>query len=349
MSSTETRGTSLATGRRNSGDLGQLLLRPEVTAIIGAITVFIFFAIIAGDQGFLTFSGTKNYLQVASMIGIIAVPVTLLMIAGEFDLSVGVAIGCTAMITAYTITELEMPLLVALAFGLFVGALIGFANGILVVWLGIPSFLVTLGMMFVLRGLTLAGALSIIGTTQIFGMNRALSGDWFAPLFSGSLFGFPASIFWWLGLSLLGAYVLTRTKYGNWIYATGGDREAAVKMGIPVRRLKIVLFMLCGMSAAIVGTLNMLYVDLTEATQGLGREFEAITAVVVGGTAIMGGMGSPIGTIFGALIFGMISQGFFYTNISDSWFYSVVGTTLLVAVIINNYTRQAALTGRRAK
>lgn len=336
-------------GRPASGGLKSLLLRPEVTAMISTLAVFLFFAAIAGNEGFLSFSGTKNYLQVAALIGIIATPVTLLLIAGEFDLSVGTLIGTTGIAIAYAVTVLGWPLIAAMGLGFFIAAVVGVFNGVFVVRIGIPSFLVTLGTMFLLRGLTLAGTLSIIGTTQVFGLKKILAGDPLYILFSATIFGLPVSIFWWLGLSLLAAYLLANTKYGNWIYAVGGDRNAALKMGIPVARLKIALYVLTSSSAVIVAMLNMFYVDLAEASQGFGREFEAITAAVVGGTAITGGLGSPIGTIFGALIFGMINQGFFYTNISDSWFYSVVGATLLAAVVINNYTRRAALRQGRAK
>lgn len=331
------------------GGLKGLLLRPEVTAMVSTVAVFAFFAIIAGHQGFLTFNGTKNYLQVAALIGIIATPVTLLLIAGEFDLSVGTLIGTTGIAVAYAIVMLGWPLLAAMALGFGIAAVVGTVNGFLVVRIGIPSFLVTLGTMFVLRGVTLAGTLATVGTTQIFGMKKKLAGDPLYIAFSANIYGLPVSIFWWIGLSLVAAYVLANTRYGNWIYAVGGDRQAAMKMGIPVARLKIGLYIVTSSSAVVVAMLNMFYVDLAEASQGFGREFEAITAAVVGGTAITGGIGSPIGTIFGALIFGMINQGFFYTNISDSWFYSVVGATLLAAVIINNYTRRAALQQAKAR
>lgn len=327
--------------------MASILLRPEITALASTIAVFLFFAILAGDQGFLTFDGTKNYLQVAALIGIIAAPVTLLLIAGEFDLSVGIMIGASGILIAYPVTALHWPLWAAVGLSVVAALAVGFINGFIVVRLGIPSFLVTLGMMFMLRGVSLAGTLEVAGTTQIFGLKKALAGDWLYLLFSVRIFGLPISIFWWLAVSCLAAYVLTNTRAGNWIYAAGGDRDASEKMGVPVAKVKIALFMLTSVSAVMVAMLNMFYVDIAEAQQGLGREFEAITAAVVGGTAITGGFGSPLGTICGALIFGMINQGFFYTNINNSWFYSVVGATLLAAVVINSYTRRAALRGGR--
>ncbi len=325
------------------------ILRPEFTALISTIAVFLFFAIVAGNAGFLTFVGTRNYLQVAAMIGIVGTPITLLLVAGEFDLSVGTMIGAAGVIVAYPIVNLGWPLWAATGLGLGVAALVGIINGLLIVRVNIPSFLVTLGMMFVLRGLGLAGSLIIAGTTQVFGIKAKLAGDPLLHLFAGTLFDLPVSIYWWVGLALLGAHVLGNTRFGNWILAAGGDRDAAAKMGIPVARVKIILYVLTAMAAVLVGMLNMFYVDMADVGQGLGKEFEGITAAVVGGTAITGGLGSPIGTVIGALMFGMISQGFFYTDINDSWFYAIVGGMLLAAVVINTYARRAALLQRGRK
>jgi simple sugar transport system permease protein len=323
-----------------------VLLRPELTALVSTIAVFAFFAIVAGNAGFLTQVGTKNYLQVAAMIGIIGTPVTLLLVAGEFDLSVGTMIGAAGIVVAYPIAIFGWPLWAAAGLGFAFAAMIGAVNGLIVVRLTIPSFLVTLGMMFILRGLGLAVTLIVAGTTQIYGLKARLTTDLLYPLFVGNVYGLPVAFFWWVALALLGAHILSNTRFGNWILAAGGDADAAAKMGVPVHRVKVVLYMLTSMSAVIVAMLNMFYVDMAEVGQGLGKEFEGITAAVVGGTAITGGIGSPIGTAIGALMFGMISQGFFYTDINDSWFYAIVGGMLLFAVVINTLTRRAALRAR---
>ncbi len=323
-----------------------MVLRPEMTALVSAIVVFVFFAVTAGNAGFLTLVGTRNYLQVAAMIGIVGTPVTLLLVAGEFDLSVGTMIGAAGIVVAYPIVTLGWPLWAAVLAGLAFAGIVGAFNGLIVTRLTIPSFLVTLGTMFVLRGLGLAVSLVVAGTTQIYGLKAKLAGDWLYNMLVGTVFGMPVALFWWIGLALLGAYVLERTRFGNWILASGGDPDAAAKMGVPVHRVKIALFMLTAMSAVLVAMLNMFYVDVADVGQGLGKEFEAITAAVVGGTAITGGLGSPIGTAIGALMFGMISQGFFYTDINDSWYYAVMGGMLLIAVVINTLTRRAALRSR---
>jgi simple sugar transport system permease protein len=326
--------------------LRAVFLRPELTALVGVSLVFAFFALAAGNSGFLSFTGTKNYLQVAAEIGIIATPVTVLLVAGEFDLSVGTMIAAAGISVAYPISFFGWPLWAALCSGLAVATVVGSINGLLVVRLGMPSFLATLGMMFVLRGVTLGVTLFITGATQIFRLKESLAGDPLLRLFSGTPFGLPVALYWWLASVAIAAHVLANTRYGNWIYASGGDRDAAVKMGIPVASLKIALFIATATAAVIVATVQMFYVDLTDVSQGLGKEFEAITAAVVGGAAISGGIGSPIGTAFGTLMFGMISQGFFYTDINDNWYYAFVGAMLIGVVTINNYTRRAAMRAR---
>jgi simple sugar transport system permease protein len=327
--------------------LRAIILRPELTALVSTVAVFAFFAINAGNQGFLTFTGTRNYLQVAANIGIIASPVTLLLVAGEFDLSVGTMVGAAGIAVAFPVVHFGWPLWAGLANGLFVAIIIGCVNGVLTVRLGIPSFLATLGMMFFLRGLTLAVTLMLTGTTQIYQIKSALKGDFLLPVFAGTVKGLPVSIFWWLGVVLVCAYFLSHTRFGNWIYASGGEREAAMKMGVPVEALKIGLYVATAAAAVIVAIVNMLFADLAEVGQGAGKEFEAIVAAVVGGAATTGGLGSPIGTALGTLMFGMISQGFFYTNINDNWFYSFVGAVLVFAVVANKYARKVAMRPRR--
>ena len=326
-----------------------LILRPEVTAVAGTVLVFAFFGLYAGDAGFLSFVGTRNYLEVSTSIGIIAVPVTLLLIAGEFDLSVGVMVGATGMAAGYTIVFLDGPLWAGLLTGGALAALIGMINGFVVVRIGIPSFLVTLAMMFIIRGVGLALAILVTDTSYIFQVRNTARDDLLFPLFSGTIGGLNAGLAWWVGLTFLAAYVLENTRFGNWIYACGGDREAALKMGVPVEAVKITLYVMTAMGAMLVAVLNMMIVDQADIAQGRWKELEGIAAAVIGGAAITGGFGSPIGTFFGALMFGMVSQGFFYTDINDNWFFAFVGGILLVAVIVNKYIREAAARPTRSR
>jgi simple sugar transport system permease protein len=323
------------------------LVRPELTALVGTVAVFAYFAVTAGDNGFLTYAGVRNFLTVAAEIGIVATFVTLLLVAGEFDLSVGVVIGATGVAVAYCVIEMGWPFWSAIIVGIVLATAIGLINGLFIVKMGIPSFLVTLSMMFLLRGASLGLLQGATGRTQVFGIKDALKGNILLPLFDSNVGGWvPVSILWWIGLALVAAYVLNRTRFGNWIYAAGGDRNAAAKMGVPVDRVKILLFIATSISALIVSLLAMMVINQADLVQGGGKEFEAITAAVIGGAAMSGGLGSPLGTLFGALLIGIVSQGFFYTDIANNWYYAFVGTVLMVAVIINMYSRRATMRSR---
>lgn len=327
--------------------VGRVLLRPELTAVLGTIVVFCYFAIVAGDAGFLTSVGTRNYLSIAAEVGIIATPVTLLLVAGEFDLSVGAMMGAGGILFAYPVVYWGWGVLPALAFALVISALVGLTNGLFVTRTNVPSFIITLAMMFIISGVTLAETSSLTGSVQIGGIEEKLRGDFLLPLFNGHLFGLPASVYWWVGLAVLAALVLDRTRVGNWIYATGGNREAAVKAGIPVARVKIALFITTAVGATLAGILVIFVGDIANINAGSGKEFQAAVAAVIGGALITGGYGSPIGTAFGALLFGIVNEGFFYTSIDDNWFAAFVGVMLLAAVLINRYTRRLSLKGDR--
>jgi len=319
------------------------LLRPELTAIVGTIVVFVYFGLTAGSNGFLTWTGTQNYLEVASEVGIIAIAVTLLLVAGEFDLSVGSMVGAGAIVSAYAIVEWGLPLWAALVITFAVATAVGTANWALVVRFGLPSFIVTLATLFAVRGITVAGTREATGVTQISGLEEAASGDPLRPLFDGSLFGLSASIWWWIGLTLVAAWVLDRTRFGNWIYATGGEQESARRTGVPVSRVKWKLFVCTAAMAGLVGVLAAFQVNAAEVTMGDLKEFQTATAAVIGGALLSGGYGSPIGTFFGALLFGMLNQGFFFTNVADEWFQAFLGLMLVGSVLINRWVRQYAL------
>ncbi|GGM36378.1 ABC transporter permease [Dactylosporangium sucinum] len=326
--------------------LRRVAARPELTAVLGTVLVFAFFATTARHTGFLTAVGTRNYLEVAAQVGIVAIPVTLLLVAGEFDLSVGAMIGTAGILFAYPVTYWGWGLLPALLFALAGASVAGLVNGLIVTRTSVPSFIVTLAMMFVLTGGTVAVTNSLTGATQLTGLTELLRDDPLLRLFHGQLFGLSVSFYWWVGLSVLAAIVLDRMKVGNWIYATGGDRESARKAGIPVDRVKVGLFMASACGATLVAVLVIFTADTADVNAGADKMFQAATAAVIGGALLSGGYGSPIGTAFGALLFGIVNQGFFYTSINDNWFLPFVGVTLLVAVLINTYARP---TGRRRR
>jgi len=265
----------------------------------------------------------------------------MLMIAGEFDLSVGSMVGAAGMIIAIAVSQYGWPLWAAVLLSFLVALGVGFFNGYVVIKTGLPSFIVTLGMLFALRGLTIGFARLLTARTQI-GLGDAGSGSLLTSIFAGSIGGFSASIIWWLVLALLGTWVLQRMVFGNWIFGVGGDAIAARNVGVPVNRVKIALFMCTALSAALLAAIQVLDAGSADVLRGELVELQAIAAAVIGGVLLTGGYGSVIGALFGALIFGMVQQGIFFTGVSTDWFQVFVGVMLLVAVLFNNIIRKRA-------
>lgn len=335
--------------------LKKLLRRPELAAVFGAILVWVIFALlgVANDRrGFLTLAGTANYLEVAAQVGILGVAVTLLMIGGEFDLSVGSIVGAAGMMIAILSAEYRWNIWAAILAALVVSLVIGFINGWLVIKTRLPSFIITLASLFIVRGATIALTRLITGRTQVGGLNTTVGFDSAKEIFDsviripdpGNTRGipaeFPISIIWWLVIAGIATYVLLRTRPGNWIFGIGGDSNAARNAGVPVDRMKIILFMTTAAAAWLVATITVISASGADTLRGQGVEFRAIIVAVIGGTLLTGGFGSAIGAVFGALIFGIVQQGIFFTGIDSDWFQVVLGAMLIGAVLFNNYIRK---------
>lgn len=350
--------------------LGQLLSRPELGAAAGTILVFIFFAVTAGGSGLFSAKGIINFLEVSAQLGILAAPVALLMIAGEFDLSVGSMIGFAGIVIAIPTIVWGWPIWLAVMFSFLVCGFVGYLNGLAVVRTGLPSFIVTLGSLFMLRGLTLGIMRGVTGRTQASGIHEYAKDDFLTPLFAGQVLktpiawlaeigvigkradglpmisGIPMSIIWWMALTLFCTWLLTRTRFGNWIFAAGGEANAARNLGVPVARTKILLFIFTAMAAALFASIQVLVTGSADTLRGNLKEFEAIIAVVIGGTLLTGGYGSAIGAMFGALIFGVVQMGIFYTGIDTDWFKLFMGAMMVTAVLFNSYVRNRAMRSR---
>jgi len=348
----------------------QLMVRPEMGAIAGTVLVFIFFLVVAGDSGMFSAKGMVNFFEVSAQLGILAAIAALLMIGGEFDLSVGSMIAFSSMVIAIPSMVWGWPLWACILLAFALSALVGFINGLIVVRTGLPSFIVTLAGLFVLRGLTLALTRGITNRTQVSGVNELVATDPIGHFFSGAVFedfflwmgkmgwiatrpdglplaqGLPISVVWWIGLTAVATWILLRTRFGNWIFATGGDPVAARNVGVPVARVKILLFMAMAMTATLFAAIQVLDSGSADTLRGTQKEFEAIIAVVVGGTLLTGGYGSAVGASFGALIFGTVQMGIFYTGVDTDWFKVFLGIMVLVAVLFNNYVRKR-VTGSR--
>lgn len=317
-----------------------LLRRPELGAAAGALVAWAFFAAVGGEA-FRSLAGTAAYLNAAAPLGILAVAVALLMVAGEFDLSVGSIIGAAGMLLMLLTVEAGWPLWPAIAATAAFAALVGLGNGWLVVRTGLPSFIVTLATLFVLRGLAIAIPRLATGRTQIGGLQDVAGYDLARALFAVELGPFRASIVWWLGLAAVATWVLVRTRAGNWIFAAGGGPEAARNLGVPVARVKVALFITTALAACLVAVIQAVQFTGADALRGEMQEFRAIIAAVIGGTLLSGGYGSAVGAVFGALIFGMVRQGIVITGVDADWFQVVLGVMLLGAVLFNDAARRA--------
>ncbi|MDX1647524.1 MAG: ABC transporter permease [Longimicrobiales bacterium] len=325
------------------GSLRRLLSRPDFTALVGAVLVWTTFAVVAGPP-FRSLEATAAILNASAPLGILAVAVALLMIGGEFDLSVGSMIGLAGMTLMILTVELGWSLLAAIAATFAFAGLLGAANGFLVVRTGLPSFIVTLGTLFIFRGLTIAGSRTVAGRTQIGGLDEVAGFERAAAVLGSTPVGpFRVSVLWWLTAAAAGVWILRRTRWGNWIFGAGGSAEAARNLGVPVTRVKVGLFISTALAAALVAVIQAVRFTGADALRGELQEFRAIIAVVIGGTLLTGGYGSVTGAVVGALIFGMVRQGIVIAGVDADWFQVFLGGVLVAAVVLNDYIRRRAV------
>jgi simple sugar transport system permease protein len=313
--------------------------RPEFGALAGAAFVFIFFSF-AGTRGFLTVAGTASWMNTSSELGVLAIPIGILMIAGEFDLSVGSIVGGSAMVISICSSLYGWSLWVGIAAAVVMGGLVGLANGLIVVATRLPSFIVTLAGLFIVAGASLGLSRFIAETTAI-----SLTPTGPAEFIFGSQWrGFHISILWWIAVTGAASWILSRTQFGNWIFATGAGQETARAAGVPAGKVKVILFVITGMSAAVVGALQTIQYQGGDVTYGRNFVFDAPVAAVIGGVLLTGGYGSAFGVFLGTVIFGIVDIGIFYTGWNSDWAQLVLGALLLLAVLGNNYFRRLAMT-----
>jgi simple sugar transport system permease protein len=316
-----------------------LFRRPELAAAGGALLVWVVFAVLAGG-GFVSASGTAAWLNASAPLGIVAVAVALLMIGGEFDLSVGSMIGAAGMCLMLLTSHFGWTFWPAVAATAVFSLGVGIGNGLLVVRTGLPSFIVTLATLFVLRGLTIGVSRLLTGRTQLGGIRDVPGADGAAIVLAGTPLGpVRAVVLWWIACAALGIWALRHTVFGNWVLATGGDAEAARNAGVPVARVRVALFALTALAACLVAVIQVVQFGGADALRGQMFEFRAIIAVVIGGTLLTGGYGSVLGAVFGAAIFGMVQQGLVMTGVDADWFQVFLGVMLLVAVLFNHAAR----------
>jgi len=334
------------------------LRRPELGSLLAAVFVFIMFAVTdsSANHLWLKQTGLAAWTQQAAFFGIVAVPVGLLMIGGEFDLSAGVMTGVTAIVMALLVGKYHWNTWLAVLATLVFATIIGLINGYIVVLTKLPSFIVTLATFFILRGASTGGVLLLnSGSTQITvtqahpaGLSSAKSIFGSSFFSSGSLpSGYTTAILWFIGVTIVGTWVLSRTTFGNWIFASGGDQNAARNVGVPVNRTKVLLFVATALAAALVGIISFTQASSAVSEQGVGYEFFYIIAAVVGGCLLTGGYGSAIGAALGACIIGMAFEGVIYAGWDSSWNFAFLGVILFLAVVVNTLIYRRALKARR--
>ncbi|MGP3951813.1 ABC transporter permease [Streptomyces sp. 7N604] len=324
--------------------LRRLMGRPELGAVVGAAAVFVFFALVA--DSFLRAQSLSTVLYASSTIGIMAVPVALLMIGGEFDLSTGVMVTSSALVSSMFSYQMTANVWVGVGVSLLVTLAIGFFNGIMLVRTKLPSFIITLGTFLMLTGLNLGFTKLISGTVSTKSIGDMEGFESAKALFASRLsvgdVDLQVTILWWAGLVALATWVLLRTRAGNWIFAAGGGPHAARAVGVPVSSTKIGLYMAVAFCAWISGQHLLFSYDVVQSGEGVGNEFLYIIAAVIGGCLMTGGYGSAIGSAVGAFIFGMTSKGIVYAQWNPDWFKFFLGAMLLLATLLNAWVRKRA-------
>lgn len=322
-----------------NGTLGRLVRRPEAGSLVGLIAVYLFFAAMGGAN-FIGAPGVSSFLNMSSEVGIIALAVGLLMIAGQLDLSVGSVVPASSLTVSLVAGDFGAPLWLAILCGLGIGLLVGLVNGVLVSRTTIPSLIITIGTMFGVMGLTLGLTVLIHGSTGVF-----LVPDPVTKAIFGLLVGnmFQVSIMWWGVFILATAWLLHISPLGNWIFALGGNRDSARNAGIPTERVTIGLYMLSGFSAAFVGVSQVMTFNAAQVAAGQTFIFNSIMCVVIGGVLLTGGAGSVVGIVLGTLTFSIVNQGIFFSGLDPNYGSIIIGVLLLIAVMTNDKFRAMAL------
>jgi simple sugar transport system permease protein len=307
----------------------RIMLRPEATSIAAVVILFVVFTILSPEL-FPTRLTYISIMAVAAELGIVSIGVTLLMIGGHFDLSVGAVLGLSSYIAVVLMRDYAMSPLFAAPAAIVVGALLGAINGAIVVQFRIHSFVVTLGTMLIWRGV-------LIALTGGFPMTVAMPPAFKDAMSGPLLYGFRMSMVWFFLLGALGTMMLQRTRLGNWIQARGQNEQAARNLGVPVDRVTMILFMLTSSLAAIAGVIQVARFSSVDALRGEGVELQAVAVTVIGGTLLSGGYGSVVGTVLGAITFGMIQVGLVLAGAPGHFFRTLTGLIVVAAVILNTF------------
>ncbi len=319
--------------------MGALLRRPEAGAVLSLLAVVMFFVVFGGVQ-LDKLSSAASWVNFAANLGLVAMPVGLLMIAGELDISIGAMIPAGSMSIAIVSGHYGLPIAVGMAVALGIGVVVGLINGLLTVRTSVPSLIITLGTLVAMQGIVLSASVLLTGNASVALHAPEWAKTGFGQLLAGN---YQVIIVWWLALTVVYVFVMHHSKFGNWIFAMGGDKQSARNAGIPTHGLTISLFVLSATSASFVGMCGAILFNSAQVSGGMNYIFNAIVAVVVGGVLLTGGFGSVLGIFVGTVTFAIVSQGIYFTAIDRNWSSLVIGVMLLLAVLMNNKFRQLAL------
>jgi simple sugar transport system permease protein len=316
------------------------LRNPAAASILSLLAAVVFFVVV-GRADIFALGAAASWLNFAANLGIVALPVGLLMISGEIDISFGAMIPAGAITTALLSGTYALPIEIGMLGALALGAMVGLINGILTTRTRVPSLLITLGTLTVMQGIVLWAAMTLAGNASI----PLKSPDWAKFLFGHLIWNsHQVVIIWWVLLVGVFAFVLHKTTFGNWVYALGGDKNSARNAGIPTTRVTIVLFVLAGIAASFVGMCGAIQFNTTQVSGGMSYIFNVIASIVVGGVLLTGGFGSVTGIFIGTLTFAIVNKGISFTKINPNWANLVIGVTLVLAMLMNEYFRKRALT-----
>jgi simple sugar transport system permease protein len=322
--------------------LRRFLESPIAGPLITLVAVLVLLTIFVPNNTFLTMRSISGIVNAATLTGIITIGVTLLMICGEFDLSVGAIMAVGAFIYGSITMNGGNQLLAVLA-ALIVPGMLGTVNGLLLIWTGIPSFIVTLGTQAIYRGaLYLLSGGIMLQTIAEFPVYNLFNGrlDFVANAIKDA--NFRTSLFWLLGMVLVFQFLLVRTRFGNHVFAVGGNPGAAKATGVNVNRTKLISFIISGLLAGLAGIMLFSQYKTAKIATGAGEELNAIAAAVVGGTLLTGGSGSIVGALLGVLIISMLRTGVILLKFPADNFVAIVGVTIVIAAIFNYWIRKQA-------
>lgn len=310
---------------------------PEATGLLILLLAVCIFAYLS--PAFLSAQNAHNMLLILPELGLVTLGLAILIISGEFDLSVGSVFALTPMITIMAVSA-QLPFSLSVILGLMAAGAVGLFNGWITIRYQIPSFITTLGTLFAVRSLTVIAS---GGFPPPFPDNMPTF------LFVADLGAFRASMIWFVAIGVLAAVILRRTNIGNWIYATGGQLQAAKDMGIPVNSVRIGCFIFCSLLAGFAGLIQTLRIESPLPSAGDGIELQAIAAAVIGGVALTGGVGTVLGALIGTLLIRIIDNGLVMSRIDANWFKFALGSLTIVSVILNGFVQRQAFLMRRRK